>query len=49
MKESIRCASCGALLFKAERNALVGRVEVKCRRCRHFNILRPSSPPQSAN
>ncbi|MCB2085054.1 MAG: hypothetical protein KDE07_01230 [Sphingomonadaceae bacterium] len=35
-------------MFKAEKNALAGAVEVKCRRCRQFNILRPVSPSQSA-
>ncbi|MBV1917617.1 MAG: Com family DNA-binding transcriptional regulator [Sphingomonadaceae bacterium] len=49
MKESFRCGACAALLFKAERNALAGLLEIKCRRCRQINQLRPASPSPSAN
>lgn len=41
MKEEYRCGACQALLFKAETGALAGLVEIKCRRCRQFNQLRP--------
>ncbi|WP_147417660.1 Com family DNA-binding transcriptional regulator [Sphingomonas cavernae] len=44
MKESIRCASCGALLFKAETNAIAAAIEIKCRRCGAINTMRPVSP-----
>ena len=43
-REAVRCASCSALLFKSEPGALAGVVEIKCRRCSAFNVLRPSSP-----
>ncbi|BAQ16931.1 Com family DNA-binding transcriptional regulator [Methyloceanibacter caenitepidi] len=42
--ESIRCGKCAALLFKAAAKALSGRLEIKCRRCGHLNILRPEEP-----
>ncbi|MBO9500774.1 Com family DNA-binding transcriptional regulator [Brevundimonas sp. A19_0] len=42
--EVVRCASCAALLFKAEPGALAGQLEIKCRRCSALNVLRPSSP-----
>lgn len=42
--ESIRCNACNALLFKTEPNAVAGRIEIKCRRCGHYNDLRPSEP-----
>ncbi|MBI0141191.1 MULTISPECIES: Com family DNA-binding transcriptional regulator [Bartonella] len=35
MKE-IRCGRCHALLAKADK---VGKLEIKCRRCRSFNIV----------
>ncbi|WP_391563475.1 Com family DNA-binding transcriptional regulator [Novosphingobium sp.] len=41
MKEAYRCGGCQALLFKAEHGALAGLVEIKCRRCRQINQLRP--------
>ena len=44
MKEAYRCGDCNALLFKAESGALAGLVEIKCRRCRQINQLRPVSP-----
>lgn len=47
MKETYRCGGCNALLFKAEIGALAGVIEIKCRRCRQFNQMRPVSPPQS--
>lgn len=43
-RETVRCASCSALLFKSEPGALAGVVEIKCRRCSALNVLRPSSP-----
>ncbi|WP_184256054.1 Com family DNA-binding transcriptional regulator [Rhodopseudomonas rhenobacensis] len=42
--ESIRCARCRALLFRAVADAIVGTVEIKCRRCGGINILRPTEP-----
>lgn len=48
MKESIRCASCNALLFKAEVNAIAGAIEIKCRRCGTVNTMRPMSPNPTA-
>ncbi|MGE4281998.1 MAG: Com family DNA-binding transcriptional regulator [Magnetospirillum sp.] len=39
--ESIRCASCGKLLAKAEAYSVI---EIKCPRCRAINILRAASP-----
>jgi phage FluMu protein Com len=53
MKEAFRCGACNALLFKAEKTALAGVVEIKCRRCGQFNQLRPAleqakSPSPSA-
>ena len=46
--EQIRCGCCGAMLFKA--SALSGKIEIKCRKCRTLNVLRPISeaPTQSA-
>ncbi|QLP96943.1 MAG: Com family DNA-binding transcriptional regulator [Rhodoblastus sp.] len=35
--ETIRCARCRALLFKAEAGALRGALEIKCRRCAAMN------------
>ncbi|MBY0393957.1 MAG: Com family DNA-binding transcriptional regulator [Novosphingobium sp.] len=49
MKESIRCGACNALLFRADIGALAGAIEIKCRRCRQINHLRPMSPSPSAN
>lgn len=48
MKEEFRCGSCRALLLKAERDALAGDIEIKCRRCRTLNILRPLRPAQTS-
>ncbi|WP_086733845.1 Com family DNA-binding transcriptional regulator [Erythrobacter colymbi] len=48
MKEEYRCASCRALLFRAQPGALAGEIEVKCRRCRQINSWRPSSPSRTA-
>jgi phage FluMu protein Com len=53
MQESIRCGSCRALLFKASPNAIAAAIEIKCRRCRQINQLRPlpltqTSPSPSA-
>ena len=48
MKESFRCGACNALLFKEENGALAGTIEIKCRRCRQINQLRPVSPSPSA-
>ncbi|WP_422058597.1 Com family DNA-binding transcriptional regulator [Sphingomonas sp.] len=45
MKESFRCAGCKALLFKAIACAIAGIIEIKCRRCRQFNSIRPVSHP----
>ncbi|WP_096173038.1 Com family DNA-binding transcriptional regulator [Cohaesibacter sp. ES.047] len=42
--ESIRCSACQALLFKTEEKAISGRIEIKCRRCRTINHLRPAEP-----
>ncbi|WP_367618326.1 MULTISPECIES: Com family DNA-binding transcriptional regulator [Rhodoplanes] len=42
--ETIRCAHCRALLFRATAGAIAGPVEIKCRRCGTFNVLRPSEP-----
>ncbi|MBK5960935.1 hypothetical protein CCR97_22410 [Rhodoplanes elegans] len=42
--ETIRCARCRALLFRATAGAIAGPVEIKCRRCGTFNVLRPSEP-----
>ncbi|WP_082640632.1 Com family DNA-binding transcriptional regulator [Aureimonas sp. N4] len=41
--EPIRCG-CRALLFRMERHALKGALEIKCRRCGRLNHLRPSEP-----
>ncbi|WP_394088778.1 Com family DNA-binding transcriptional regulator [Xanthobacter autotrophicus] len=41
--ENIRCC-CGALLFRTDRGAIRGRLEIKCRRCGTLNALRPSEP-----
>ncbi|WP_201514161.1 MULTISPECIES: Com family DNA-binding transcriptional regulator [unclassified Sphingobium] len=46
---SICCASCSALLFKAEPAAIAGIIEIKCRRCGTFNCLRPASPNPTAD
>ncbi|RAI42639.1 Com family DNA-binding transcriptional regulator [Rhodoplanes roseus] len=42
--ESVRCASCEALLFRAAACAVVGTIEIKCRRCGTMNIMRPNEP-----
>ncbi|RAI42920.1 Com family DNA-binding transcriptional regulator [Rhodoplanes roseus] len=42
--ESIRCASCQALLFRATARAVAGTIEIKCRRCGTINIMRPTEP-----
>ncbi|WP_083850309.1 Com family DNA-binding transcriptional regulator [Rhodovulum sp. PH10] len=42
--EFVRCASCRALLFRADAGAIAGIVEIKCRRCGTFNVLRPTEP-----
>ncbi|MBX9633379.1 MAG: Com family DNA-binding transcriptional regulator [Magnetospirillum sp.] len=42
--ESIRCPHCEALLLRAAIGAIQGNVEIKCRRCRTFVILRAMSP-----
>ncbi|MFN3748215.1 MAG: Com family DNA-binding transcriptional regulator [Sphingorhabdus sp.] len=44
MKESYRCSRCRALLFKADQDAIAAELEIKCRRCRSINILRPMRP-----
>ncbi|WP_376751988.1 Com family DNA-binding transcriptional regulator [Brevundimonas nasdae] len=49
VRETVRCASCSALMFKSEPGALSGVVEIKCRRCSALNVLRPSSPNPIAN
>ncbi|PHR92525.1 MAG: hypothetical protein COA78_33400, partial [Blastopirellula sp.] len=36
----IRCTSCSALLFKSDRGAIAGTIEIKCRRCGTINSLR---------
>ncbi|WP_367115951.1 Com family DNA-binding transcriptional regulator [Xanthobacter sp.] len=41
--ENVRCR-CGALLFRTERGAIRGRLEIKCRRCGTLNALRPTEP-----
>ncbi|NCM96161.1 MAG: Com family DNA-binding transcriptional regulator [Rhodobacterales bacterium] len=41
----IRCCSCGRLLFKITGGALGCTVQIKCPRCRQFNILRPDVSP----
>ncbi|MBS7538349.1 Com family DNA-binding transcriptional regulator [Ancylobacter lacus] len=41
--EEIRCG-CGALLLRAGRGSIAGRVEIKCRRCGAINHLRPTEP-----
>ena len=43
MQESIRCGTCRALLFKAAPHAVAGMIEIKCRRCKSVNHLRPVS------
>ena len=43
MQESIRCGKCRALLFKAAPHAVAGTIEIKCRRCKSVNHLRPMS------
>ncbi|PZA12486.1 hypothetical protein DNX69_10965 [Rhodopseudomonas palustris] len=43
--ETIRCARCRALLFRAAGGAIAAPVEIKCRRCGSINILRPTEPP----
>ncbi|MFI8682328.1 Com family DNA-binding transcriptional regulator [Brevundimonas diminuta] len=48
-REAVRCASCAALLFKAQPGAIAGVVEIKCRRCSALNLLRPSSPQPIAD
>ncbi|WP_417691557.1 zinc finger domain-containing protein [Roseibium sp.] len=40
----IRCGSCRKLLMKAEPNAIIGTVEIKCTRCGTLNNLRPLEP-----
>lgn len=42
--ETVKCAACRALLFKAEPGAIAATVEIKCRRCGAYNNLRPASP-----
>ena len=44
--ESVRCGSCGRILFKAKPLALVEGIELKCPRCKSINhfTLRPSEP-----
>ncbi|WP_422785622.1 Com family DNA-binding transcriptional regulator [Roseibium algae] len=42
--QDIRCGSCNALLFKAGQDAIVGDIQIKCRRCGTFNHLRPPEP-----
>jgi phage FluMu protein Com len=41
--QDFRC-TCGALLFKADLNALRGRLEIKCRRCGRLISMRPTEP-----
>lgn len=48
MKETFRCGGCNALLFKADFGAVTGLIEIKCRRCRQINLMRPLSPSLSA-
>ncbi|WP_395173944.1 Com family DNA-binding transcriptional regulator [Roseibium alexandrii] len=43
MKE-IRCGSCRKLLAKADKNAVTGKLEIKCPRCGTLNSLRPLEP-----
>lgn len=45
--ETIRCARCAALMFKAEAGALRGTLEIKCRRCGAMNSLRPVEAARS--
>lgn len=42
--EEVRCGSCDALLFRIDSFAIKGRLEIKCRRCRTLNQIRPSEP-----
>lgn len=47
--KDIRCASCRALLFRTSQKQLNIVIEIKCRRCRSLNILRPTEPPPERN
>lgn len=40
----IRCGNCRKLLMKAQQNAIIGTVEIKCTRCGTLNNLRPVEP-----
>ena len=47
--ESIRCGTCGAVLFRLSLEALRGPLEIKRRRCGTINrLLRATNPRQSA-
>lgn len=39
-----RCGRCQRLLMKTEDDAIQGRIDIKCPRCKSFNTLRPLSP-----
>ncbi|WP_141703728.1 Com family DNA-binding transcriptional regulator [Methylobrevis pamukkalensis] len=41
--ENVRC-NCGAMLLRADEIALRGTIEIKCRRCRTVNSIRPARP-----
>ncbi|MFY9350323.1 MAG: regulatory protein GemA [Sphingobium sp.] len=48
VKEEFRCPGCRALLFKAASAAIAADIEIKCRRCRRYTIMRPLSPQTTA-
>ncbi len=41
----VRCPACRKLLFKSEKGAVVGALQIKCPRCGTFNHLRPLASP----